>query len=604
MTIFVLQAFGQWKVIPISKHSSNKIASSKASLAPGDTLDLPFWDDFSTSFPSPDTTLWLVGNDVFVSPTIGIDPVTINVATFDGSTGQGFPHNDGIRTSEKTDSLVSKPINLSGRSPSDSVVLSFFWQIQGLGNLPGRRDKLTIHFKDSANQWSELQDEALLGEENVADSSFHFKDISIKDLKYFHSGFQFMFQSVGSTSGPFDIWNIDYVSLQSGKDDLDIREFYQDLAVSTKPTSIFKDYTMIPRYQLEFFTDTIFSEISYYLTNLDSIRRNIVYEYTLMKVDTIIEGEYIGNTLVRHRDPDDNGLLDHREFFEATVPPLSSSVFDTIPGKMNLVSIGSIESTIDTGTPFANNNSSYFEFEIDEVLAYDDGTAELSAGFNSKAVQLAVHYKIATMDTLSHVDIAFPRVSQIPDNNRFKISIATRLTQNDSAVISTQEFTRPDTIFSVDEFISFELQQPVQVSDVFYVMFEQSANTYFPIGLDVNTKNGDKIWLNFGNGWVRNDLSEVTGSLMIRPRFGPNNLVVNSVADHKISKINIYPNPADNRIFLEGEFDHFQLVDLSGKVIIRGNQKEIDSSFLQEGLYLIRFLSGHEVATQKILISH
>ncbi|MFT4739207.1 MAG: hypothetical protein ACI92W_003333, partial [Paraglaciecola sp.] len=45
-------------------------------VAVGDTIDLPFWDDFS-KYKRLDTTLWDFGKDVYINGTQAINPPTV-----------------------------------------------------------------------------------------------------------------------------------------------------------------------------------------------------------------------------------------------------------------------------------------------------------------------------------------------------------------------------------------------------------------------------------------------------------------------------------------------------------------------------------------------
>ncbi len=96
-----------------------------------DTLNLPFFDDFSAAKVYPDAARW-TNHAVFVNPDFPVDPPSINVATFDGLDPQGNAY-EGINGNifGAADTLTSQAINLSSFDPSDSLVLSFFYQAQG-----------------------------------------------------------------------------------------------------------------------------------------------------------------------------------------------------------------------------------------------------------------------------------------------------------------------------------------------------------------------------------------------------------------------------------------------------------------------------------------
>src|SRR5690606_16103413 len=96
----------------------------------------------------------------------------------------------------------------------------------------------------------------------------------------------------------------------------------------------------------------------------------------------------------------------------------------------------------DSATFFNRNNRWHTEFEINEVLAYDDGSPELVAGTNVNGGQFAVRFDLAVPDTLTHVDICFPRVAELPGSTRFQLSIYNRL--DGGNVLRTQEYTRDE----------------------------------------------------------------------------------------------------------------------------------------------------------------
>src|SRR5205814_631927 len=60
-------------------------------MAAGDTLDLPFVDDFSLNGMFPDQAKWL-GPGVYVNNRFCVYPVTKGVGTFDGANHRGDPY--------------------------------------------------------------------------------------------------------------------------------------------------------------------------------------------------------------------------------------------------------------------------------------------------------------------------------------------------------------------------------------------------------------------------------------------------------------------------------------------------------------------------------
>ena len=204
---------------PIAKNKSNS-ESNQARISTNqvnsDTTTLPFWDDFSYNGQNPNANFWLYGNDVLINSGEGINPPTLNVATFDGINATGGPHSDSEFV-EPADSLISRPIDLSilPESKRATVYLSFFWQMQGRGELPDERDSIRLQFFTKDAQW--VTQWVVTGGQKNAFDVFQKQYVAIRDSKYYHSGFKFKFQNFGKTNGPFDAWHLDYIYLNQDR---------------------------------------------------------------------------------------------------------------------------------------------------------------------------------------------------------------------------------------------------------------------------------------------------------------------------------------------------------------------------------------------------
>lgn len=65
----------------------------------------------------------------------------------------------------------------------------------------------------------------------------------------------------------------------------------------------------------------------------------------------------------------------------------------------------------------------------------------------------------------------------------------------------------------------------------------------------------------------------------------------------------IYPNPSSDRIYSNYRIDRYSLVDLLGKVVKAGlNKNEIDISGIQNGSYFLYYEIGNQLKSQKIII--
>lgn len=114
-------------------------------------LQLPFFDDFSTSKIYPDINKW-ADRDVFINSDFPFRPTNIGVATFDAIDETGAIYSNADWIAFPADFLTTNPIRLDSLfspvirelSPADSVYLSFFYQPQGRGDEPEPWDTLVL----------------------------------------------------------------------------------------------------------------------------------------------------------------------------------------------------------------------------------------------------------------------------------------------------------------------------------------------------------------------------------------------------------------------------------------------------------------------------
>jgi hypothetical protein len=78
---------------------------------------------------------------------------------------------------------------------------------------------------------------------------------------------------------------------------------------------------------------------------------------------------------------------------------------------------------------------------------------------------------------------------------------------------------------------------------------------------------------------------------------------LNDIAE--VASINLYPNPANDKLFVEGEgYEQIKIYDLLGKVVLTAEGvKEIDVFVLAKGVYNVQLLSnkGNVVGNKKIV---
>ena len=80
--------------------------------------------------------------------------------------------------------------------------------------------------------------------------------------------------------------------------------------------------------------------------------------------------------------------------------------------------------------------------------------------------------------------------------------------------------------------------------------------------------------------------------------------IVSSV-DEKINGISIYPNPADNIISIDGDYTTLDIYDVFGKLVYTTkNDKTINTTLLQNGVYFIDADTENGNIVKKIIVSH
>jgi len=117
------------------------------------SLQLPFFDDFSAESVYPSSERWIDRN-VFINRDFPMFPTNTGAATFDVLDNKGAVYMHAVSVPFEADYLTSRPIRLDSLffpfpkaiSPADSVYLSFFYQPQGKGDKPEISDSLVLQF--------------------------------------------------------------------------------------------------------------------------------------------------------------------------------------------------------------------------------------------------------------------------------------------------------------------------------------------------------------------------------------------------------------------------------------------------------------------------
>lgn len=595
--------------------------------AAGDTLTLPFWDDFSRMFTGPeknltfqpDTNLWTVNSrNVRINSGMGINAPTIGVATFDGVDAAGRPYSTNNNNSGLSDSLVSKPVNLAivPANERDQVFLSFFWQQKGKGEFPDPEDSLRLQFKNRQGQW--INQWVQRGGDSLAVNEFKQAILQVRDPSFFHEGFQFRFQSFNRQSAAFDTWNIDYVYLNKNRSASNTA--YPDRAFTTLPSSLFKDYTAIPMKAFRESPEAFIGTSSAQFYNLDVQRQAVQFT-------AVVKNKLTGQPLaVLNQETPLSPLPGGHDRRIITAAPINPASLDLTIDSLYLEtefslkaadyflieSINGKDTTFNTSVDFRTNDTVSTTYVLDEYFAYDDGQAELGIEVNQKNGKLAYEFYTPTRLFLTHIDLYFPAINQNLQGALIKFYVWKSLgndTTDEKVLLQSQASANLLPAATIDNFASFELDYPVSVKDTFYIGYEQLSEQLAAIGFDKNTDSGNKIFFDVTGSWDQNQ--DLKGSMMLRPRFEsdkePTALPDTSVKVNKAS-FKVYPNPGNGSVTVEGSHEEVSLLDLTGKEVFHQSYNTpqaigtFDFSHLGPGIYLLKIRHKSRIHSSKLII--
>ncbi len=588
------------EVNPVAKDFYQQQHSLRKS-GTADTLELPFIDDFSGSYVKPDNKKW-TDQHAFINPYYAVSPVSLNVATLDALDYDGSHYPHASISPFVADHLTSHPVNLA-YLPSDSVYLSFFYQPQGLGEMPDPQDSLCLDFYAPEDEtWVKIW-----GVPGTPLKDFERVMISIKDLKYLKKGFRFRFRNFASLPVPIDQadrrsnvdhWHIDYVLLDKLRSAADT--VLRDVAFTAPIKTIMKDFEAVPwaHFQNAYITQRKpFIDVRY--ENHDTITRNVTRElqivdqysgYNYRPVPTasdILSGQQI-NYSFPFDYPFNFGSGDSAEFLIRTI--LRTDAFDYKP----------------------NDTITYFQKFFD-YYALDDGTAEAGYGLRGEGTMnasVAVKFNTFRPDTIRAVDMYF---NQLPDSLNLNFYFYLNVWDNNNGKPGTLRYSqlgmRPEYSNELNRYHRYQLDSAISVSDTFFVGWTQTVEKLINIGFDRNRINNHRILYTSGGFW---NTSSFSGSLMLRPVVRMTPLVYSSPPIPVKETFLVYPNPAHDILIVEqkeyskGHEMLYVLTDMSGRQVFCGSISErtiLDISGLMKGIYLliIKDKSGKTMSSNKVV---
>ncbi|HUX96715.1 MAG TPA: T9SS type A sorting domain-containing protein [Bacteroidales bacterium] len=571
----------------ILRESENKSKGTGKSSA--DTIELPFFDDFSGKSIFPDFEKWS-DNFVFINDKYSDRQITKGIATFDAIDANGRLYETAISTGFAGDILTSLPINLE-YSASDNILLSFYYEAGGLGDAPEPDDSLTLQFLDSSeNKWYSVWQAR-----GRTEKGFRQTAIRIDDQRFLKKGFRFRFINYVTISqnsnddgmiGNCDHWNIDYIYLDKNRELTDTA--YADVAFRTSVRSLLKTHESMPWNQFrEIELQEMGSIIPIYYRNNDVIVRNVTRNFQIWDVNlnTQVHSFTAGATNI---EPQTN--IDYKA---SLIYTFKSSDPDSAIFKI----ICSLKT--DDFDPKGNDTVVYYQV-FKNYFAFDDGTAEMGYGINglgSRNAMVACRFTSYIPDTLRSVQICFNDSYRDANKRAFDLIVWDDDNGVPGNILYRGEELMVEQSSRINGFYTYEVAEGVPVKGIFYVGWKQRSETFLNAGLDVNTpQNGKQFyWLN--GDWVQ---SQVYGSIMIRPVVGalPKTTSIDDIYRKQQIQVLISPNPARDFITVStSDINNYDLTwititDLNGRELLKcRNNGPINISSLNQGIYII-FISS------------
>ena len=550
------------------------------------SLSLPFIDDFSYGSNIVSSDLWQYST-VYVNRTYPINPPTIGVITFDGLDENGFARDFSSNSSEPSDTLLSKKIDLSSVS---SAYFLFFFQAKGLGDAPEPLDKLILEFKNDSLQWETVW----ISEDTILEDFTKVIKV-INQNRFLFDEFQFRFVNYATVSGNFDHWHVDYIKIDELQSVADTSQLNDASFVYSSP-SFLKRYQEMPwSHFLNNEADELKDSIDILLRNNDAASNidyqfnvfnngNQVYHYPLIGVSrnvTVLDYDQVGN-------------------FSFTDPPilLQSNIFTSFEIDSASFLVENILGTNSSDNKL--NDTLFYVQNFHSHFAYDDGTAESAYGINVSGAQIAYEFKLNRPDTLRAIQMYFPQMLDSVNDIPFKLTVWDDLSSTGNILYQQEVFPYHT---QNGNYYTYLIDEPFKLVGTFYVGWEQSTEDLLNIGLDKNNVSNSYMFYNIGSGWNQ---SSYFGSWMIRPVLSMKPIV--SSVDYVSFDTKIYPNPVDTYCFVKTSENNciikvFSVHGVMQKQIFSKNSlTKLDLKDFSSGIYFIEILQNNKREYKKIIL--
>ena len=567
-------------------------------LVPGDESDTvwienpPFYQDSVRQFfmPVSDSTLLWIDNYVYHNYRFGDHPRTLGVMTFDGLDEYGYPYAIGTTSSGYADALTSKPINLSGMTPADSIYISFIYQPQGFGDEPESTDSLLLEFYDSANeQWN-----TIWADTGRSVQPFGIVHLPMLDNVYFTDAFQFRFRNYGGLSGSLDHFQLDMVYLREATPPAFMDTIFKDFSFVYPVNSLLNEYTSVPWDHYKESTDNKMNEtMEVVVYNGSSGPEN----YQDGAIDISYAGVSEGNFILQG--------------FTLAEQQINYAALDFATSYHNLKSgyefprdlTGDYEEfdvRVNASAQYPNyepNDSTAFTQGFYNFYSYDDGSAEAAFGPTGVQARLAIHFEAYQPDSIIGLNMCFvPSVNDVSDK-LFLLTVWDDQNGEPGDVLYEDDVFNPrNPIYSEgkNQYLSYYFidTMKIPVGNSFFIGWRQLDAERLNLGFDRNIDQSDEIFfsVNGGVSWL---VSPFSGSPMVRPIFSTEMDASLGLFESQTKpvEITLFPNPAGELVYISSSLGSLSseklLLDAAGRELMRTAQDSFDLSKLGSGVYFI-----------------
>ena len=566
-------------------------------LGPGDESDTvwiqnpPFFQDSARQFflPVSDPSLLWVDNYVYHNYRFGDHPRTLGVMTFDGLDESGYPYAIGTTSSGYADVLTSKPIDLSGMSPADSVYISFIYQPQGFGDEPESTDSLLLEFFDSSNnQWNRIW-----GDTGRNVSPFRIVHLPLTGNNYFTDAFQFRFRNYGGLSGSLDHFHLDMVYLREATPPAYTDTVFKDFSFVYPVNSLLNDYTSVPwDHYKESIDNKMSAAMEVVVFNGSSGPENYQDGAVEISYAGVSEGDFILQGFTLAEQQINYAALD----FATSYHDLKSGY--EFPRDLSGV-YEEFDVRVNASAQYPNyepNDSTAFTQGFYNFYSYDDGSAEAAFGPTGAQARLAIHFETYQPDSLIGVKLCFvPSVNDV-SNKLFLLTVWDDENGEPGDVLYEDDVFNPRTpAYSQDknQYLDYYFidTMKVPVGNSFFIGWRQLDPERLNLGFDRNIDQSDEIFysVNGGVSWL---VSPFSGSAMVRPIFSTQMDTSLGLIEPETESIQIliFPNPVRDEVFIKNAGESLNeklLLDAAGRVLMSTMEDSFDLQTLDSGIYFI-----------------